>query len=192
MDSIDDETSLVGGSSTQPVSFLYTPSSPMEDHSYGSKYLGSIGSASGFDFTPSNAYSSDIISSMGSIGSASGLDDHALQGFESMVVRYDQIPSSLNFANSLICDSEPLNSSFYGVDHLQVLEPDLQCSSILESRATLQGGSPSCIAQIRWTKVYGVLKWYSLWRLVIRRNKHGYERYNKGAMGRGKEKLDYG
>ncbi|XP_038878767.1 calmodulin-binding protein 60 A isoform X2 [Benincasa hispida] len=177
VDSIDDETCLVGGSS-HPLSFCYTPSSPMEDHSYGIKYLASP-KFSGFDFTPSNAYSSDVISSMGSIGSPSGLDDHAFQGFDSMVVRYE-MPSSPNFANSsLICDSEPLNSSFFNVDHMQVLESDLQCSSILESRATtttLQGGSSSCGAQMRWTKVYGVLKWYFLLRLVIRRNKHRFER----------------
>lgn len=163
----------------------------MEDH-YGSKYLASP-KFSGFDFTPSNVYSSDIISSMGSIGNPSSLDDHALQGFDSMVVRYDQIPSSPNFANSsLICDSEPLNSSFFDVDHTQVLESDLQCSSILESRAittTLQGGSSSCGAQMRWAKLYGVLKWYILLRLVIRRNKRGFERY-KGIQGHGKEKLD--
>lgn len=179
------------GGSSHPLSFLYTPSSPMEDH-YGSKYLASP-KFSGFDFTPSNVYSSDIISSMGSIGNPSSLDDHALQGFDSMVVRYDQIPSSPNFANSsLICDSEPLNSSFFDVDHTQVLESDLQCSSILESRAittTLQGGSSSCGAQMRWAKLYGVLKWYILLRLVIRRNKRGFEIY-KGIQGHGKEKLD--
>ncbi|XP_022134821.1 calmodulin-binding protein 60 A isoform X2 [Momordica charantia] len=192
VDSIDDETSLVGGSS-QPVSFLYTPSSPAEDHSYGGKYLASP-KFSGFDFTPSNAYSSDLISSMGSIGSAGGLDDHALQGFDTMVVRYDQIPSSPNFAHSsLICDSEPLNSSFYDVDHLQVLESDVQCSSILETQATLQGGPSSWSrAQIRWTQIYGVLRWFILMRSVIRRNKRVFERFNSTVQGRGKEKLDYG
>ncbi|XP_008453125.2 calmodulin-binding protein 60 A isoform X1 [Cucumis melo] len=194
VDSIDDETTLVGGSS-HPLSFVYTPSSPMEDHSYGSKYLSSP-KFSGFDFPPSNAYSSDIISSMGSTGNPCGLDDHALQGFGSMVVRYDPMPSSPNFANSsLICDSEPLHSSFFDVDHTQVLESDVQCSSILESRVTtttLQGGSSSCVAQMRWAKVYGALKWFFLLRLVIRRrNKHGFKRY-KGVQGRGKEKLDYG
>ncbi|KGN63613.2 calmodulin-binding protein 60 A isoform X1 [Cucumis sativus] len=194
VDSIDDETLLVGGSS-HPLSFVYTPSSPMEDHSYGSKYLSSP-KFSGFDFPPSNAYSSDIISSMGSIGNPSGLDDHALQSFGSMVVRYDPMPSSPNFANSsLICDSEPLHSSFFDVDHMQVLESDVQCSSILESRVTtttLQGGSSSCVAQMRWAKVYGVLKWFFLLRLVIRRrNKLGFKRY-KGVQSRGKEKLDYG
>ncbi|XP_022988355.1 calmodulin-binding protein 60 A-like isoform X1 [Cucurbita maxima] len=191
VDSIDDENSLVDGSS-HPLSFLYTPSSPMEDHSYGSKYLASP-KFSGFDFTPSNAYTSEIISSMGSIGNSSGLDDHALQGFDSMVVRYDQMPSSPNFANSsLICDSEPLNSSFFDVDHLQVLESDFQCSSIFESRSTLQGGSSSCGAQRRWTKVYGVLKWYFLLRFVIRRNKSVSERYKGAVQGHGKEKFDYG
>ncbi|KAG7021477.1 Calmodulin-binding protein 60 A, partial [Cucurbita argyrosperma subsp. argyrosperma] len=148
VDSMDDETSLVGSSSQ----FLYTPSSPMVDHSYGIKYLASP-KFSGFDFTPSNAYSSDIISSMGSIENVSGLDDHALQAFDSMVVRHDQIPCSPNYpSSSLICDSEPLNSSFFDVDHMQVLESaGFQCSSILESRATPKG-----VAQTRWTKGYAV------------------------------------
>ncbi|XP_022972425.1 calmodulin-binding protein 60 A-like isoform X1 [Cucurbita maxima] len=163
VDSMDDETSLVGSSSQ----FLYTPSSPMVDHSYGIKYLDSP-KFSGFDFTPSNAYSSDIISSMGSIENVSGLDDHALQAFDSVVVRHDQIPCSPNYpSSSLLCDSEPLNSSFFDVDHMQVLESDFQCSSILESRATPKG-----VAQTRWTKVYGVLQWYFLF---IRRNKRRFD-----------------
>ncbi|XP_048330907.1 calmodulin-binding protein 60 A isoform X3 [Ziziphus jujuba] len=173
----DDEGSLAGGSS-QFANTLYS-SSPKTESSTGSKFLASqkIG---GFDYTPPAASSPDIISSMYSVGATSSLDDYALHSIDNMGLRYDQTLSfSGQVTNSLICESEPMAQAFCDEDHLQFFDADLQSQNIcLGSQADLQSAVDGFLltrstavaavdkAQRRWTKLFSVLKWFSIRRSV--------------------------
>lgn len=175
----DDEASLVGGSS-HLTSVLCTVNSPRTDSSNGSKYLAShkIG---GFEYTPPSVSSPDNISSIYSVGGSSGLDDYTLPSIDGMGLRYDQ---ALSFpgqvTNSLICDTEHISQAFYDEDHLQFFDTDLQSQNLnLESPSDLRSALESflsarstAVAQRRWTKLFSVLKWFSIMkRVTLKRNR---------------------
>ncbi|KAG6754040.1 hypothetical protein POTOM_042048 [Populus tomentosa] len=178
--SFDDETSLVGGSS-QVSDVPYTSSSPRTENSCGSKILASQ-KIEGFDYAQPSASSPDIMSSIYTVGGGSGLDDYALQGIESMSLRYDQ---TLNFpsqvSNSLICDTDSLVHAFCDEEHLRFFDTDLQTQNLgLETQADLQSAVDSFLlarstavavdkAQRRWAKIFSVLKWFSIRKLVATR-----------------------
>ncbi|KAG2679005.1 hypothetical protein I3760_11G030300 [Carya illinoinensis] len=162
----DDEASLVGGSS-ELTNVLYAVSSPRTESSNGSKLLAShkIG---GFDYTQQSASSPDIISSIYSVGGTSGLDDYALPSLDGMGLRYDQalcFPGQVT--NSLICNTAPMSQAFCDEDHLQFFDTDLTAVD----NFLLPHSTPVGKAQRRWTKLFSVLKWFSIWRIVaLKRN----------------------
>lgn len=179
--SFDDEASLLGGGSSN---VLQTSSSPRGEDFAGNKFMATqkIG---GFDYTQPPASSPDIISSIYSVGGTSALDDYALHNIDGMGLRYDQ---TLTFpgqvANSLICDPDSIAHAFCDDDHLQFFDTDLQAQNILpESPADLQSAvdgflltqrSTAAVAAIdkaqrRWTKLFSVLKWFSIRRSVRNR-----------------------
>ncbi|XP_062025535.1 calmodulin-binding protein 60 A isoform X1 [Rosa rugosa] len=177
--SFDDEASLLGGGSSN---VHQTSSSPRGEEFTGSKFM-TTQKIGGFDYTQASASSPDIISSMYSVGGTSGLDDYALHNIDGMGLRYDQ---SLSFpgqvGNSLICDPDSIAA--FCDDHLQFFDTDLQSQSMLpESPADLQSAvdgfllaqrSTAAVAAIdkaqrRWTKLFSVLKWFSIQRSVRNR-----------------------
>nr|XP_011464525.1 PREDICTED: uncharacterized protein LOC101299477 isoform X2 [Fragaria vesca subsp. vesca] len=182
--SFDDEASLLGGGSSNVANVLQTSSSPRGEDFNGSKFLATqkIG---GFDYTQPPASSPDIISSIYSVGGTSGLDDYALHNIDGMSLRYDQ---ALTFpgqvGNSLICDPDSIAHAFCDDDHLQFFDTDLQSQNMLpESPADLQSAVDGFLlaqrstaavsaidkAQRRWTKLFSVLKWFSIRRSVRNR-----------------------
>ncbi|KAJ4712268.1 Calmodulin binding protein-like [Melia azedarach] len=175
--SFEDETSLTGGSSHLP-NVLCTSNSPMTDVSNGSKILASH-KMGGSDFTQRNASSPDIISSIYSVGGISGLDDYNLHSIENMGLRYEQCLSYPGqISNSLICDAESISQAFCDEDHLRFFDTDLPPQSLsLDSQADLQSAVDSFLlarstslamgkAQMRWTKLFSVLKWFSIRKIV--------------------------
>ncbi|XP_031277348.1 calmodulin-binding protein 60 A isoform X1 [Pistacia vera] len=175
--SFEDEASLMG-SSSQLTNALCTSSSPMTDISSGSKTLASQ-KMGGYDYTQLNASSPDIISSIYSVGSVTGLDDYGLHSIENMGLRYDQTlsyPSQVS--NSLICDTESITRSFCDEDHLRFFDTDLQAQSItLGSPADLQSAVSDFLrphtvgkaAQMRWTKLFSVLKFFYVRKVVAKK-----------------------
>ncbi|KAK8690510.1 hypothetical protein V6N13_074042 [Hibiscus sabdariffa] len=170
--SFDDEASLTGGFSNLANS-PYTSSAKTEI-SNGTKYLASQ-KMGGFDYAQPSS-SPDIISTIYSVGGMSGLDDYALHGIENMGLRsYDQTLSYPGrVTNSLICDTD-ISQTFCDEDHLRFFDSDLQSQSLgLESQADLQTAVDGFLlqrtvavqAQRRWTKVFSVLKWFSIKRRV--------------------------
>ncbi|XVE54913.1 hypothetical protein DITRI_Ditri03aG0120200 [Diplodiscus trichospermus] len=167
----DDEASLIGGSTN--LSNIPCTSSAKTEISNGSKFFATQ-KMGGCDYAQSSASSPDIISTMYSVGGMSGLDDYALHGIENMGLGYGQTlsyPSQVT--NSLICDTD-LTQTFCDEDHLQFFDSDLQSQSLgLESQADLQTAVNGFLlqrtvaqAQRRWTKVFSVLKWFSIKRRV--------------------------
>ncbi|KAG8496601.1 hypothetical protein CXB51_007744 [Gossypium anomalum] len=148
--SFDDEASLT--------------SSVKGEISNGTKYLASQ-KMGGFDYAQPSACSPDIISTIYSVGGLSSLDDYALHGYDQALSYPGQV------TNSLICDTE----TFCDEDHLRYFDSDLQPQSLgLESQADLQTAVDGFLlqrtvavqAQRRWTKVFSVLKWFSIKRRV--------------------------
>ncbi|XVF12143.1 hypothetical protein REPUB_Repub08aG0088800 [Reevesia pubescens] len=143
--SFDNETSLIGGSSNLATS-PYTSSAKTEI-SNGSKFLASQKMV-GFDYAQPSASSPDIISTIYSVGDTSGLDDYALHD---------------------------ITQAFCDEDHLRFFDSDPQSQGIgLESQADLRTAVDGFLvqrtvavqAQRRWTKVFSVLKWFSIKRKV--------------------------
>lgn len=150
----------------------------MTDVSNGSKILASH-KMGGSDFTQRNASSPDIISSIYSVGGISGLDDYNLHSIENMGLRYEQCLSYPGqISNSLICDAESISQAFCDEDHLRFFDTDLPPQSLsLDSQADLQSAVDSFLlarstslamgkAQMRWTKLFSVLKWFSIRKIV--------------------------
>lgn len=181
--SFDDEASLLGGGSSNVATVLQTSSSPRGDDFPGSKFMATqkIG---GFDYTQPPSSSPDIISSIYSVGATSGLDDYSLHNIDGIAHAFcDQ---TLTFpgqvANSLICDPESIAHAFCDDDHLQFFDTDLQSQNILpESPADLQSAVDGFLLTQRstaavaykahrgWTKLFSVLKWFSIRRRVRNR-----------------------
>lgn len=191
--SFEDETSLTGGSS-HSSNALCTSSLPITEISDGSKILASH-KMNGADYTQLNAASPDIISSIYSVGGVSGLDDYNLHCIENMGLRYEQAlgyPGQI--ANSLICDTDSIAQAFCDEDHLRFFDTDLQAQNLsLESPADLQSAVDGFLmtrstslamgkAQRRWTKLFSVLKWFSIRKIVTLKRIHTREiqRYPTG------------
>ncbi|XP_023908494.2 calmodulin-binding protein 60 A isoform X1 [Quercus suber] len=173
--SFDDEASIVG-SSSHLTNILYSSGSPRTESSNGCKFLASHKIA-GFDYAQQSASSPDIISSIYSVGGSSGLEDFALHGIDSMGLRYEQ---ALSFPESM-------NHSFDD-DHLNFFDTDLLTQSVnLESQSDLQSAVDNFIsaraaigkAQTRWTKLFSVLKWFSI-RVAVRKRVREIPRYKSG------------
>lgn len=187
--SFEDEASLTGGSS-HSSNALCTSSLPMTEISNGSKILASH-KMDGADYSQLNAASPDIISSIYSVGGVSGLDDYNLIDG----LRYDQALSYPGqIANSLICDTDSISQTFCDEDHLRFFDTDLQSQNLsLESPADLQSAVDGFLmtrsttlamgkAQRRWTKLFSVLKWFSIRKIVTLKRIHTREiqRYPTG------------
>ncbi|XVF50270.1 hypothetical protein PTKIN_Ptkin04bG0082800 [Pterospermum kingtungense] len=152
--SFDDEASLINGCSN----LANTPSAKTEI-SNGSKFLASQ-KMGAFDYSQPNVSSPDIISSIYSVGDMGGLEEYALHD---------------------------ITQAFCDEDHLRFFDSDLQSQGLgLESQADLQSAVDGFLlqrtvavqAQRRWTKVFSVLKWFSIKRRV--KEKFQGLRYGKG------------
>jgi len=177
--SYDEEASLADGAS-HLTDVHYPASSPRTESSIGSKFLASH-KAGGFDYTQC-ASSPDLISTIYSVAGSSGLDDYALHNIDSMGLRYDpplsfpgQVPSSL------ICDTDPMTQAFCDEDHLQFFDTAIHSQNLeLESSSDLQSAvdnflsvtRSTAVAQMRWTKVFSVFKWFSIRKVVNCKNKN--------------------
>jgi hypothetical protein len=177
--SYDEEASLADGAS-HLTDVHYPASSPRTESSNGSKFLASH-KAGGFDYTQC-ASSPDLISTIYSVAGSSGLDDYALHNIDSMGLRYDpplsfpgQVPSSL------ICDTDPMTQAFCDEDHLQFFDTAIHSQNLeLESSSDLQSAvdnflsatRSTAVAQMRWTKVFSVFKWFSIRKVVNCKNKN--------------------
>jgi hypothetical protein len=177
--SYDEEASLAG-SSSHSTDVHYPANSPRTESFNGSKFLAShkIG---GFDYTQQCASSPDIISTIYSVGGTSDLDEYALHNFDSMGLRYDQ---ALSFpgqvTSSLICDTDPMTQAFCDEDRL-IFDTAIHTQNLeLESSLDLQSAvdnflsvtRSTAVAQMRWTKVFSVFKWFSIRKVVNCKNKN--------------------
>lgn len=179
--SFDEEAYLITGSSNVS-SDPCNSSSPKTEGLNACKFL-SCERISGFDYAPANASSPDIISSIYSTGDVSGLDDYTLHSIENMGLRYNQtlsFPSQV--ANSMICDARSMSQDFFDEDHLQFFDSDCPLpshSTNFDSQADLQCAvnefllKPSAVAianaQKRWKKLFSVLKWFWVRKIVVMR-----------------------
>ncbi|KAE8124168.1 hypothetical protein FH972_019075 [Carpinus fangiana] len=175
-----DEEALLAGGTSHLTDVHYPASSPRTESSNGSKCLASH-KAGGFDYTQC-ASSPDLISTIYSVAGSSGLDDYALHNIDSMGLRYDpplsfpgQVPSSL------ICDTDPMTQAFCDEDHLQFFDTAIHSQNLeLESSSDLQSAvdnflsatRSAAVAQMRWTKVFSVFKWFSIRKVVNCKNKN--------------------
>uniref|UniRef100_A0A5B7ACG9 Calmodulin-binding protein 60 A n=1 Tax=Davidia involucrata TaxID=16924 RepID=A0A5B7ACG9_DAVIN len=175
--SFDDEASLMDDSSCLS-SVLYPSNSPMTESSDGSKILSSqkIGR---FDYLQPSVSSPDIMPSIYSIGSVSSMDEFGLPDIENMDPTYDQ-PFSFpgQVTNSLIYDTESISQAFCEDEPLPYFNGDCALQSqksSLESKVDLHSGfllAPSAYvkAQRRWKMIFCVLRWFSIRRIVAKKN----------------------
>ncbi|KAL3716912.1 hypothetical protein ACJRO7_008485 [Eucalyptus globulus] len=179
--SFDEEAYLIAGSS-HVSSAPCNSSSPKTEGSNTCRFL-SCERISGLDYAQPNASSPDIMSSIYSTVDVSGLDDYTLHGLENMGLRYDQtlsFPSQV--ANSMICDARSMSQDFFDEDHLRFFDSDCPLpaqSTNFESQADLQCAvsefllKPSAVAianaQKRWKKLFSVLKWFWVRKIVVMR-----------------------
>ncbi|GLU12222.1 hypothetical protein SLE2022_289200 [Rubroshorea leprosula] len=178
--SYEDEAALVDGSSNLTSA----------DISNGNKLLDSQ-KIVGIDYAQPDASSPDIISSIYNVGGVSSLDDFTLHGIEDMGLRYDQ---PLSYPGQVICDTESISQVFCDDEHLQFFDSDLQSPSLaLESPVDLQSAVSGFLlqrttavtavdkAQRRWTKLFSILKWFSIRKLVEKRTRvREVTRYSNG------------
>ncbi|PPD71407.1 hypothetical protein GOBAR_DD31698 [Gossypium barbadense] len=170
--SFDDEASLI--SSCSKLAKIPCTNSAKTENSNGSKVLASQ-KMDGYDYAQTSASSPDIISTIYSVWGMGGLEDYALHGIENPDLRYDQTlsyPGQVN--NSLTCDAD-ISLTFGDEDHLGYFDGDLHSQGLgLESQADLQTAVDGFLVQrkvadqakSRWTKVFSVLKWFSIKRKV--------------------------
>ncbi|KAM1186272.1 hypothetical protein PS2_015157 [Malus domestica] len=183
----EDEASLIAASSNF-TNVLHTLSSPRAEDLGGSKFLASqkIG---GFDYAQPSASSPDIIPSIYSVGSTSGLDDYALHNIDGFGLRYDQ---TLSFpgqvTNSMIFDTDPMAHALFVEDHLQFSDANLESHNMSSEsqylHSTVDHFLPCSAVAIsdkahrRWTKLFSVLKWFSIMRSVAsKRRVQDIQRY---------------
>ncbi|CAN1317294.1 Calmodulin-binding protein 60 A [Linum perenne] len=179
----DDETSLVAASSNLN-SVPYSSSSSKTENSNSSKAL-ALQKVGEFDFAQPSASSPDIVSSLYSVGGISNLGEYDFHGIENMGLRYDQ---TFNFAsqvpNPLINESDSITQALCDDDHLRFFNDDLQSQNLcLEAQADLQSAVDGFLlarstavaigskAQRRWAKISSVLRWFSVRKLVAKRNR---------------------
>ncbi|MBA0657521.1 hypothetical protein Goklo_009803 [Gossypium klotzschianum] len=170
--SFDDEASLI--SSCSKLAKIPCTNSAKTENSNGSKVLASQ-KMDGYDYAQTSASSPDIISTIYSVWGMGGLEDYALHGIENPDLRYDQTlsyPGQVN--NSLTCEAD-ICQTFGDEDHLGYFDGDLHSQGLgLESQADLQTAVDGFLVQrkvadqakSRWTKVFSVLKWFSIKRKV--------------------------
>ncbi|GMQ10331.1 hypothetical protein CsSME_00053379 [Camellia sinensis var. sinensis] len=161
----EDEASLMNASSCLFNNVLYSDSTMVET-SGGNK----IG---GFDYPQASACSPDIIPSIYSMAGVNSLDDFGLHNIDSMDLTYDH---DQPFANSLICETESITQVFDDDEHLQYFDADCPLrsqNSDLASQSDLCNAvngfllaRSAAFAQMRWTKLFSVLKWFSVRRIV--------------------------
>ncbi|KAK4776839.1 hypothetical protein SAY86_005527 [Trapa natans] len=187
----DEESSLMGGSSCVASTNPCNTSSPKTEGSNYSRLMAASDQVGGFDYLQLSASSPDIISSIYSAGDVSGLDDYAFPSIENMAaIRYDQalsFPTHVS-SSSMICDNTLITQDFFEDDHLQFFDaecpfgsqtPDLESSTDLQSAVDsfmLRRSSNSNNtgkAQRRWTKLFSILKWFAIRKIVIRRTRVG-------------------
>ncbi|TQD76938.1 hypothetical protein C1H46_037531 [Malus baccata] len=183
----EDEASLIAASSNF-TNVLHTSSSPRAEDLGGSKFLASqkIG---GFDYAQPSASSPVISPSIYSVGSTSGLDDYAMHNIDGFGLRYDQ---TLSFpgqvTNSLIFDTDPMAHALFVEDHLQFSDADLESHNMSSEsqylHSTVDHFLPCSAVAIsdkahrRWTKLFSVLKWFSIMRSVAsKRRVQDIQRY---------------
>ncbi|KAK4800878.1 hypothetical protein SAY86_021365 [Trapa natans] len=182
----DEESSLMGGSSCVASTTLCNTSSPKTEGSNSSRYMASD-RVGGFDYMQPNVSSPDIISSIYSTGDVSAMDDYSFPSIENMALRYDQalcFPTQVS--SSMMCDGRSFAQDFFDSDHLQFFDSDCPLQSQIppnfESSADLQSAVDNFLlrhsttltnfngnAQRRWTKLFSVLKWFSIRKIVLRR-----------------------
>lgn len=172
----EDEASVCGVPAHFPNT-LYSSNSPKTmECSSTSKFVTSqkIG---GFDYAQATAATPDMLSSIFSGVSSSGLDDYGLHGIGNMGLSYDQtlsFPSQVD--DSGICDTETMTPAFCDEDHMQLFDTDLQLQNVsMESPADLQSAVDGFLltrstvaikAQRRWKKLFCVIQWFSVRRIV--------------------------
>jgi len=85
-----------------------------------------------------------------------------------------------DMTSSLICDTDPMTQAFCDEDHLQFFDTanhsqnlELEASSDLQSAVNdfLSAARSTAVAQMRWTKVFSVFKWFSIRKVVNCKNK---------------------
>lgn len=176
----------MGGSSCVASTNPCNTSSPKTEGSNCSRLMASD-QVGGFDYVQPSASSPDIISSIYSTGDVSGLDDYSLPSIENMTIRYDQALSfPTQVSTSMMCDTTPITKGFFDEDHLQFFDADCPLQSQIpnfESSTDLQSAVDSFLlrrsvvynskgnAQRRWTKLFSVLKWFAIRKIVIRRSR---------------------
>ncbi|KAK8267450.1 hypothetical protein V6Z12_D12G313400 [Gossypium hirsutum] len=143
--SFDDEASLI--SSCSKLAKIPCTNSAKTENSNGSKVLASQ-KMDGYDYAQTSASSPDIISTIYSVWGMGGLEDYALHD---------------------------ISQTFGDEDHLGYFDGDLHSQGLgLESQADLQTAVDGFLVQrkvadqakSRWTKVFSVLKWFSIKRKV--------------------------
>ncbi|KAL2465291.1 Calmodulin-binding protein 60 A [Abeliophyllum distichum] len=163
----DDEPSLMDAL-TCSSNFL-SSSNLLPDGSFdGHKVLSSCK----IDRRAQNPSSPDITQSLYSIGGLSSLDDY-FHGFDQ--------PSGFpgEVANTLTCDADSLTHALSANEHLPYLNTgsSLQ-SSIIEPSNDLQSAASHFVshsaipvdkAQRRWTLLFSVLKWFQIFRIVVKK-----------------------
>lgn len=174
--SFDEEAYFIAGSS-HVSSAPCNSSSPKTEGSNTCRFL-SCERIGGYDYAQPNASSPDIISSIYSTGVVSSLDDYTLHGIENMGLGYDQtlsFPSQV--ANSMIGDARSMSQDFFDEDHLQFFDSDCPLpsqSTNFESQADLHCAVNEFLlkpsnAQKRWKKLFSVLKWFWVRKIVAMR-----------------------
>ncbi|CAL1406460.1 unnamed protein product [Linum trigynum] len=183
--SCEDESCLMAGSShfnTTP----YISCSSRTDHSNVDAPKVGV-----FDcLQPNSGCSPDIASSMYSVGGVGNPDDYGFPGIENMGLTYEQTLSfASQVANPLIHDAADSITQalcdYDDDDHLRFFDTDLQPQNLcLGAQADLQSAVDGFLlsrstttvaigskAQRRWAKVSSVLRWFSIRKLVARRNR---------------------
>lgn len=169
-----EEEALFKDSSPYLTNMNCTSSSPRTENSTLSKIL-TPHKIDGFDFANPSIYSPDIVSSIFSIGGGSGLEDYPLAAIDNMDLRYNENLSYPSQANSpLVCDSATMAQAFSVEEHLPYFDSNLQTTSQADLQSALDGflynKRPNPVtfqkAQRRWTKLFSVLKWFSIRRIV--------------------------
>ncbi|KAL2482467.1 Calmodulin-binding protein 60 A [Forsythia ovata] len=110
-------------------------------------------------YSQQNPSSPDTTQSVYSIGGLSSLDDY-FHGFDQ--------PSGFpgEVANTLTCDADYMTQAFSANEHLPYLNTGCSLErSIIESSNDLQVEK----AQRRWTMLFSVLKWFQIFRIVVKK-----------------------
>lgn len=120
------------------------------------------------------------------MGDINSLDDFGFHDIDNMDMRYDpHLDFTRQVANTLLGETESISRAFCEDENLQLFDANntLQTpNSCLETQADLHSAvsgfllaRSAAFAQKRWTKVFSVLKWFSVRKLVAKKTQ--YSRY---------------